>query len=101
MLQRALRRFGRRAGVVEEPEPGGLAPSGELPIAIRRRPGRPPADLGNELIIPSRQKNGAAFNRGKRKRQRQAPMFPNLGLGKKEQEVTGHDLDHLPFLSQS
>ena len=65
MLQRALRRFGRRAGVVEEPEPGGLAPSGEVPIAIRRRPGRPPADLGNELIIPSRQKNGAAFNREK------------------------------------
>ena len=63
MLQRALRRFGRRAGVVVEPEPGGLAPSGEVPIAIRRR--RPPADLGDEFINPPAKKNGAAFNRGK------------------------------------
>ena len=62
MLQRALRRFGRRAGVVVEPEPGGLAPSGEVPIAIRRR--RPPADLGDEFINPPAKKTALPSTEG-------------------------------------
>ena len=68
-----------------------------------RRPGavKLAAPRHRQQVYHPRSGKKTALPPTERKRQRQAPMFPNLGLGKKEQEVTGHDLDHLPFLSQS